>query len=162
MRTTNRPRDNDVKFRDVDKSGKPKPTLANAVIAIRALAIEARLDLFHNRTTVSYRGNSKTISEGLLTDRTVSAVRSLINNTYWIDCGDPNTLAAINEIARDNAFDPVLDLLDRLPRQMGRSETSRHLGRRLSRVRGYSAQPRNRTIRACGGMPQGSGSGMQV
>jgi len=99
-----------VKFRDFDKYGTPKPTLANAVIAIRALDIEARLDLFHNRTIVSYRGTSKTIREGLLTDQTVSAVRSLINNTFRIDCGDPNTLAAVNEIARDNAFDPVLDL----------------------------------------------------
>jgi predicted P-loop ATPase len=100
-----------VKFRDLDHQGRPKPTLANAVTAIRALGIEARLDLFHNRTTVSYGGKSKTIREGLLTDHTVSAVRSLINNTYRIDCGDPNTLAAINEIARDNAFDPVLDYL---------------------------------------------------
>ena len=102
---------NGIKFRDVEKLGNPKPTLANAVIAIRALQIEARLDLFHNRTIVSYRGTSKTIRDGLLTDHTVSAVRSLINNTFWIDCGDANTLAALNEIARENAFDPVLDLL---------------------------------------------------
>jgi predicted P-loop ATPase len=101
-----------VKFRDLDQRGLSKPTLANAVIAIRALGIEARLDLFHNRTTVSYSGRSKTIREGLLIDQTVSAVRSLINNTYEIDCGDPNTFAAINEVARDNSFDPVLDLLD--------------------------------------------------
>jgi predicted P-loop ATPase len=101
-----------VSFRDLDKFGQPKPTLANAVIAIRSLGIEARLDLFHNRTTVSHDGKSQAIREGLLTDQTVSAVRSLINNTYLIDCGDANTFAAINEIARDNAFDPVLDLLD--------------------------------------------------
>jgi predicted P-loop ATPase len=101
-----------VKFRDLDKWGRPKATLANAVIAIQSLGIVARLDLFHNRTTVSYNGTSKTIREGLLTDQTVSAVRSLINNTYRIDCGDPNTFAAINEIARDNAYDPVLDLLN--------------------------------------------------
>jgi predicted P-loop ATPase len=103
----------DVQFRDLNRFGDPKPTLANAVIAIRALGIEARLDLFHSRTMVSHDGTIKTIREGLLADDTVGAVRSLINNTYKIDCGDPNTLAAIKEIARDNAFDPVLDLLDR-------------------------------------------------
>jgi predicted P-loop ATPase len=47
-----------------------------------------------------------------LTDDTVSAVRSLINNTYEIDCGDANTLAAIKEIAFGNAYDPVLDQLN--------------------------------------------------
>jgi predicted P-loop ATPase len=100
-----------TRFRDLDRLGQPKPTLANAVIAIRELNIKPRLDLFHNRTIVSYSGTSKTLRDGLLTDHTVSAVRSLINNTFLIDCGDPNTLAALNETARENAFDPVLDLL---------------------------------------------------
>jgi predicted P-loop ATPase len=101
-----------VQFRDLNRFGDPKPTLANAVIAIQSLGIKAILDLFHNRTLVSHGGTIKTIQEGLLADQTVSAVRSLINNTYEIDCGDAHTFAAINEIARDNAFDPVLDLLD--------------------------------------------------
>ena len=101
-----------VKFRDRDRSRNPRPSLANAVIAIRALGITARYDLFHHRIKVTYKGNSKTIREGLLTDDTVSAIRSLINNSYRIDCGDSNTLAAIKEIASDNAYDPVLDMLD--------------------------------------------------
>ena len=101
-----------VKFRDCYKGGIPKPSLANAVIAIRALGITARDDLFHNRITVVYKGDAKTIHEGLLTDNTTSAVRSLINNTYRIDCGDNITFTAIREVARDNAFDPVLDMLD--------------------------------------------------
>jgi predicted P-loop ATPase len=101
-----------VRFRDFNQFGRPKPSLANAVIAIRALGIEASYDLFHNRVNVKNNGKSTTIQEGLLTDHTVSAVRSLINNTFRIDCGDANTFAAIKEIAWDNAFDPVLDLLD--------------------------------------------------
>ncbi len=86
--------------------------MANAVIAIRSLGIRVSYDLFHHRTKITYNGDSKTIQEGLLTDDTVSATRSLINNTYQIDCGDANTLAAIKEIALDNAYDPVLDMLD--------------------------------------------------
>ena len=101
-----------VKFRDRDRFGNPRPSLANAVITIRALGITARYDLFHLRIKVTYKGDSKTIREGLLTDDTVSAIRSLINNTYRIDCGDSNTFAAIKEIASDNAYDPVLDMLD--------------------------------------------------
>jgi predicted P-loop ATPase len=101
-----------VTFRDCYKGGFPKPSLANAVIAIRALGIDACHDLFHHRVDVVYKGEAKTIHEGLLTDDTISAVRSLINNTYQVDCGDNLTLAAIKEVARDNAFDPVLDMLD--------------------------------------------------
>jgi predicted P-loop ATPase len=100
-----------VTFRDCYKSGLPKPTLANAVIAIKALGIEARFDLFHHRTNVTYQGDVSTIHEGLLTDHTVSAIRSLINNTHKIDCRD-HTLAAIQEIAWANAYDPVLNMLD--------------------------------------------------
>jgi len=75
-------------FRDRDRYGNPKPSLANAVIAIRALDIEVRYDLFHHRIKVTYEGESKTIREGLLTDDTVSPIRNLVNNTYRIDCGD--------------------------------------------------------------------------
>ena len=81
------------------------------MIAIRALGIGVRYDLFHHRIKVTYNGDSKTIQEGLLTDDTVSATRSLINNTFGIDCGDANTFAAIREIALENAYDPVLDML---------------------------------------------------
>jgi len=101
-----------VKFRDCNQYGTPKPSLANAVIAIRALGIEVRYDQFHHRIKVTYNGEAKTIREGLLTDDTISAIRSLINNTYKIDCGDTNTLAAIKEFAFDNAYDPVRDMLD--------------------------------------------------
>lgn len=100
-----------MQFRDCNQYGNPKPSLANAVIATRALGIKARYDIFHHRIKVTYNGEAKTIHEGLLTDDTVSAVRSLINNTYRIDCGDANTLAAMKEIAFANAYDPVLDLL---------------------------------------------------
>ena len=101
-----------VSFRDYDRFANPRPSLANAVIAIKELGIRVSYDLFHHRTKVTYNGNSKTIQEGSLTDDTVSAIRSLINNTYEIDCGDANTLAAIKEIALENAYDPVLDMLD--------------------------------------------------
>jgi predicted P-loop ATPase len=100
-----------VRFRDFNQHGSPKASLANAVIAIRALGIEASYDLFHHRNNVTYKGEAQTIREGFLTDDIISATRSLINNTYEIDCGDANTLAAIKEIASDNAYDPVLNML---------------------------------------------------
>ena len=100
-----------IKFRDFTTKGKPRPSLANAVIAIKALGIEIRQDLFHHRTVVKHNGAISTVQEGILTDDTVGAIRSLINNTYQLDCGRDHTYDAIKEIARDHAFDPVLDYL---------------------------------------------------
>ena len=100
-----------VTFRDFTHKGKPRPSLANAVAAINGLGIEARQDLFHNRIIVKHNGGTPTIREGVFTDDTIGAIRSLINNTYRIDCGDAHTLAAVKEIARDHSFDPVLDYL---------------------------------------------------
>ena len=45
-----------------------------------------------------------------MTDDTVDAIRSLINNTYRLDC-EEYVLPAVKEIAREHAFDPVLDYL---------------------------------------------------
>ena len=97
-------------FRDLTR-GKARASLANAVIAIKALGIEIRQDLFHHRIIVKHQGDTSTIQDGPLTDDTVGAIRSLINNTYQIDCGVDHTLAAVKEIARENAFNPMLDYL---------------------------------------------------
>jgi predicted P-loop ATPase len=132
-----------VKFRDFYKDGRPKPSLANAVRALRALGVNARLDLFRRRTDVTYKGQARTISDGLLTDDTVSAARSLINNTYEIDCGEPNTLAAIKEIATENAYDPVLDMLDDFE---GRWDGVKRLDAWVVRYLGCADTPLNRAI----------------
>jgi hypothetical protein len=130
-------------FRDFYKGGTPKPSLANAVIAIRALGIRARYDLFHHRINVRYKGQSNAIREGLLTDDTVSGTRSLLNNTYEIDCGDANTLAAIKEIAQDNAYDPVLDLLNEC---QGKWDRENRLDTWVIRYLGCEDTPLNRAI----------------
>jgi predicted P-loop ATPase len=102
-------------WRDVkDKHGNPASSLANAVIGIKALGIDCRLDLFHHAILVDYRGDLTEIKHlvGELTDDALGGIRSLINNQLGLDVGDANALAAVKEIARDHAFDPVLDYLD--------------------------------------------------
>ena len=99
-----------INFRDFTEKGKARASLANAVIAIKALGIEIRLDLFHHRIIVKHNGTISTVQEGILTDDTIDAIRSLINNTYRLDCKE-YVLAAVKEIAREHAFDPVLDYL---------------------------------------------------
>jgi hypothetical protein len=132
-----------VKFRDVDKLGNQRPTLANAMIAIQALGIEVRFDLFHYRIKVSYHGDVQTIQEGLLTDDTVGAVRILINDTYCIDCGDADTLAAIKGIARQNAYDPVLDYLSEC---QGRWDGVKRIDTWVIKYLGCEDTPLNREI----------------
>jgi predicted P-loop ATPase len=103
-----------VTWRDFkDKHGHPAPSLANAVIALKQLGIGCRLDLFHHAVMVDYRSGGREMQRfvGELTDHTIGAVRSLINNLLLLDVGDANTRAAVMEIARDHAFDPVLDYL---------------------------------------------------
>jgi hypothetical protein len=100
-----------INFRDFTDKGRPRASLANVVIAINALGIEIRQDLFHHKILVKHNGAISIIQEGFLTDDTIGAIRSLINNTYRIDCGDPHTQAAVKEIAREHSFDPVLDYL---------------------------------------------------
>src|ERR1019366_1517986 len=103
-----------VKWRDIrDKHGNPAASLANAVIGIKALGIGIRLDLFHHVVLVDYQGGVTEIKNlvGELTDDTLGAIRSLINNQFGFDVGDANVLAAVKEVARDHAFDPVLNYL---------------------------------------------------
>lgn len=97
-----------------DKYGTPAVSLANTVIAIKALGIECRYNLFRHRVLIEYNGKSMTVQNliGELTDDALGAIRSLINNTYRLDPGEPNVMAAVREVARDNAFDPVLDYLE--------------------------------------------------
>jgi hypothetical protein len=106
-----------ISFRDFTAKNKPQVSLANAVIAIKGLGIVIRLDLFHHRIIIEHNGAVATVQEGILTDDTVGAIRSLINNTYRLDCGDAYTLAAVKEIAREHAFDPVCDYLDECQRK---------------------------------------------
>ncbi len=100
-------------WRDLNKYGNAAPSLANAVLAVRSLGITCSLDLFHREVLVDYHGDVAKVEQlnGELTDDVLGAIRSLVNNRYGLDVGDANTIAAVKEIARDNAFDPVVDYL---------------------------------------------------
>jgi hypothetical protein len=103
-----------VAWRDIkDRHGNPAPSLANAVIAIQALGVGCRLDLFHQVILIGNGGDLPEIKNhvGELTEDTIGAIRSLINNRFRLDVGDANALAAVKEIARGHAFDPVVDYL---------------------------------------------------
>lgn len=92
----------------------PKPSLANAVIAVRALGVTCRLDLFRDRVVLEYRGERAEVKDvvGQLSDRALRSIRSIANNTFMFDAGERNILDAVQEIAGENAFNPIMDYLD--------------------------------------------------
>lgn len=99
---------------DDDYGLEPLPTLRNSVIAIEALGVVCRHDIFHESIIVEYGGEQSEIQTliGELTDHRLGAIRSLIDKRFRIDMGDANVYAAVREIARDHAFHPVRDYLD--------------------------------------------------
>src|ERR1043166_9545946 len=103
-------------WRDYDsKTGVwPQPTLANAVIALKAMQVECRLDLFHDRVIISCGSGSSELSKlvGEFTDNAIRLIRSYVNNTWRLDLGEKNILDGVMELALANAADPVLDYLD--------------------------------------------------
>lgn len=94
----------------------PRPTLANAVIAVRALGVVCRLNLFRDRVVLEYGGERTDVRDcvGPLNDRALRAIRSLSNNLFMFDPGEKNVFDAVQEIASDNAYDGVVDYLDKL------------------------------------------------
>ena len=80
---------------------------------------------------------------GLLTDDILCAARNLINNTYRIDCGEHNTHAAIKEIAFENAYDPVLNMLDAC---QGKWDGVKRLDTWVIEYLGCADTPLNRSI----------------
>ncbi len=95
------------------KTGFPKPTLANAIRALDNMGITARHDLFHDRTEVISGDRWATITDGLLSDATVGAVRVHMMHRFKLDFGALTVRdALVDGIARQNCYDPVLDMLE--------------------------------------------------
>jgi hypothetical protein len=136
-----------INFRDFTEKGKARASLANAVIAIKALGIEIRRDLFHHRIIVKHNGAVSTVQEGILTDDTIDAIRSLINNINRIDCKE-YMLAAVKGNRTGACVRSSARLFGRMPGQMGRQEADRHIGDRLSGLRRHAAQSRDRMVDA--------------
>jgi Virulence-associated protein E len=94
----------------VDKHGRPKPTCANARRAIRALGINCRYDVFHDRFLV----DSPLLKGDGTVDQKVLVIRGKVDKAFKFDPGTNNTFDAVIQIGLDNKFNPVLDYLDAL------------------------------------------------
>jgi Virulence-associated protein E len=106
----------DPNWRDRYRSGAPKPSLANARLAIEHSAFHGAEDTFHGRIYLG-RSDAASPSEPLLsflgemTDSNLLGLRCWLDTRYGIDFGEKNVRDATLELARANRFDPVVDML---------------------------------------------------
>jgi Virulence-associated protein E len=109
--------DGSIKWPDLKKiawSGlfEPRPTCANARVAILALGVECGYDVFHDRKVVAGRQIQEWAGE--LSDHTCQMLRVIIQRQYLFDPGRENTRDAVDQLCLQNSFDPVCDYLDGL------------------------------------------------
>ena len=98
---------------ELTDGGKKRPkSYPNTVLAIAALGIEARHDIFHDRKIVS--GDLVENYGPELSDAIARAVRDAIVARQGFDPGKDNVQEALERRCEANRFDPVADYLDSL------------------------------------------------
>jgi len=96
--------------------GGPKASLHNTRLAIEALDLRCSEDVFHNEL---YIGRNSAISPnapnwpfcGQVTDGAIGALRVCLSDTFKLDFGERNVRDAVSTLCRENAFNPVVDML---------------------------------------------------
>jgi Virulence-associated protein E-like domain len=102
-------------WREKHKNGKPKPSFENARLAVGAIGVECRYDLFHHKVIIGFAGDDvkHEIKQfvGEFTDNAIMALRQLISKKFGFDPESNHVHDAIKSLALDRCFDPVLDML---------------------------------------------------
>jgi hypothetical protein len=101
-----------IRWIDTDEEGNPRPTCANAALAVSGLNVWCCKDLFHEKLFVG--GHAIDKWAGDLGDDAVLMLRRLIKRHYWFDPGEKNTRDAAVQLCLENSFNPVVDYLARL------------------------------------------------
>lgn len=99
-------------FPDRDEEGRPKSTCTNTGVAITALGIDCRKDLFHEKMLVG--GHAINQWAGDLSDDVIQMIRKLIRYRYGFDPKTENARDACVQLCLEHQFDPVLDYLNAL------------------------------------------------
>jgi hypothetical protein len=97
---------------DLNKSGKPSATCANARLAIEALGIDCKYDTFHDRKLVG--GHAIEQYAGEFSDHACQVLRVVIKEHFGFDPGKENTNDATVQLCLWHQFDPVREYLDGL------------------------------------------------
>lgn len=94
---------------DVTKSGQPRATLRNTILAIRRLGIIGEYDEFHRRKVLG--GLHIQEYQGELSDDGCTSLRIQILETFQFDPGIEHTREAANAICLENRYHPIRDYL---------------------------------------------------
>jgi predicted P-loop ATPase len=105
-----------LKWRERTVKGKPTASLHNARLAVDALGVECRYDLFHDKILIGYGGDEvqHVVRElaGEFTDNALIQLRQLASDRFGFDLTAAHIYDAVRTLALQHCFDPVLDLLD--------------------------------------------------
>lgn len=99
-------------FADFQRNGLPKPTMTNTRIAIEALGIDCRLDVFHGRYLVN--GTLLEQFVGELSDPISRKLRELCRFHFDFDPGVQAANDGLLRACEHHRFDPMQDYLDGL------------------------------------------------
>ena len=94
---------------DVTKTGAPRPTLRNTMIAFRRLGFEFLHDLFRYRKCV--QGVTIQDYQGDLSDDACAVLRGLVIEGFNFDPGKENAREAANLLSLEHAVHPIRDYL---------------------------------------------------
>jgi hypothetical protein len=100
------------RFEVSGKERKPKPTVANARIAINALGIDCRYERFHDKLLVG--GHPIGQYAGEFSDHACLVLRRIIGDQFDFDPLRAHTFDAAVQLCLQNSFDPIGDYLDGL------------------------------------------------
>lgn len=98
-----------IHFPDLTEDGKPRSTCTNAGVAVKALGIICKKDLFHEKMLVA--GEPINAWAGDMSDDVIQMIRKAIRAHYGFDPNDKNTRDACTQLCLENQFDPVCDYL---------------------------------------------------
>jgi hypothetical protein len=94
---------------DVMRSGQPRSTLRNTIVALQRLGIEASYNLFRRRKQVS--GHQLEAFRGEMTDDISAALRRIILDEFGFDPTKEHVRDAIHMLSLENSFHPIRDYL---------------------------------------------------
>lgn len=97
---------------DTTRDGKPRPTLANALLAIRRLGIVGEYDAFRRRKILG--GHTLQEFQGDLSDDGCAVLRHLVLTEFGFDPRADHIREAANLICLENTHHPVRDYLSGL------------------------------------------------
>jgi predicted P-loop ATPase len=102
-------------WRGMSKAGEPRNTLHNARVALNALNVKCKYDVFQSRIYMGYDGDvSHELQQvvGEVSDDAVIALRRICSDEFGANFTNEIMLDAVRSIALDHRYDPVCDELD--------------------------------------------------